>query len=98
MAVPVQGVTIDLLSFSENDAIQNSNGTLQPRMHGHFIPSPVGLIATMFEVQWQVDGDIGWQALPSLSPASRDFYIPITYAAVGMTFNARVRGKQYRRR
>ena len=91
-APPTQGATIDLLAFSENDALQTSNGGLQPRIHGHFMPSQVGLIATMWEVQWQLDGDIGWQALPSLSPASRDFYIPITYAGTGSTYNARVRG------
>lgn len=91
-------IVIDSLTSGENDAITIAGGWLVPRIHGHFTVNQDGYMPDIFEVQWQKQGDTGWQSISPVGGATREFYINISYQDKATAYNVRARGNTVNKR
>lgn len=91
-SLPVSSINIVEITADEDSSQLITGGSAIPRIHGYFVPTMDGIPATLFEVQWKLEGDTGWQAMPPLPPDAREFFIPISIVAIGSTYDIRVRG------
>lgn len=94
--VPCNSMDITQLFSDEGSAQSLARGERSPRIHGVFVVIEDGIPAEKYELQWQVDGDIGWHAESDLPVTAREFFITIPMISVGTTYNIRLRGNLVR--
>lgn len=91
-ALNVSSVVILSMTADEDSSQLATGGSALPRIHGGFVTNMDGIPPSLYEVQFKVSTDTGYTKQPILPAGSNEFFIPIQFTAIGLTYDVRLRG------